>query len=100
MFLKRIRLENPEAGNPLLLDRIAGGLTIVQNLDAPASERVTILCGAALRSVRNASLEPADDSYELHQQDDDLQLITSVGTTTLWGVDLNGFLAQDRIVML
>ena len=38
--------------------------------------------------------------YELHQQDDDLQLITSMGTTTLWGVDLNGFLAQDRIVML
>ena len=38
--------------------------------------------------------------YELHQQGDDLQLITSVGTTTLWGVDLNGFLAQDRFVKL
>lgn len=90
MFLKRIRLENPEAGNPLLLDRIAGGLTIVQNLDAPASERVTILCGAALRSVRNASLEPADDSYELHQQEELGALV--------WGISRAEFTALSATV--
>jgi Ca2+-binding RTX toxin-like protein len=36
--------------------------------------------------------------YALQQQGNDLQVITSLGTTTLWGVDLSSFLAQDRVV--
>ena len=36
--------------------------------------------------------------FELQQQGNDLQVITSLGTTTLWGVDLGSFLVQDRVV--
>lgn len=36
--------------------------------------------------------------FELQQQGNDLQVITSLGTTTLWGVDLQSFLAEDRVV--
>ena len=38
--------------------------------------------------------------YELHQQADGLDLFTSMGVTTLWGVDLDGFLAGERLVKL
>ena len=38
--------------------------------------------------------------YELHQQGDDLQLISSLGVTTLLNVDLGGFSAIDHIVAL
>lgn len=36
--------------------------------------------------------------FELQQQGNDLEVITSLGTTTLWGVDLQSFLAEDRVV--
>ena len=38
--------------------------------------------------------------YELHQQGDDLQLISSLGVTTLLNVDLGGFSAIDHMVAL
>ena len=38
--------------------------------------------------------------YDLHQQADGLDLLTSMGVTTLWGVDLDGFLTGERLVML
>ena len=38
--------------------------------------------------------------YELHQQADGLDLLTSMGVTTLWGVDLDGFLTGERLVKL
>ena len=37
-------------------------------------------------------------NYEFQQQGNDLQVITSLGTTTLWGVDLGSFLGQNRVV--
>lgn len=39
-------------------------------------------------------------SYKLHQQGADLKLITTMGVTTFLGVDLDGFLATDRLMML
>ena len=39
-------------------------------------------------------------SYELHQQGADLKLITSMGVTTFLGVDLDGFVATDRLIVL
>ena len=39
-------------------------------------------------------------SYELHQQAADLKLITSMGVTTFLGVNLDQFLATDRLIML
>ena len=38
--------------------------------------------------------------YELRQQADGLDLLTSMGVITLWGVDLDGFLAGERLVKL
>ena len=42
----------------------------------------------------------AEASAQLHQQGDDLQLISSLGVTTLLNVDLGGFSAIDHIVAL
>jgi len=39
-------------------------------------------------------------SYELLQQGNDLQVVTSFGTTTHWEVDLNRFLVENRIVTI